>query len=100
MIKEFQAFLTLFRQGKELANSATWKNRTIAANALTACMGAVLVIAGGVGYDLHDVTPEQVSQASAGIVAIVGLVNSIMHVLTSAKVGPVSYTHLTLPTKA
>ena len=86
MIQEFQAFLTLFRQGKQLENSATWKNRTVATNAVVTLLAAATVIAKGFGYDLQ--LDDQVVQAlGAGIVAAVAFVNAVMHVITSAKVG-------------
>lgn len=86
MIKEFQAFFTLFQKGKELTNAATWKNRTIAANALTAVLGAALVIANGYGYKI-ELDQTLIESLSAGIVAAYGVVNVVMHVITSSKVG-------------
>ena len=86
MIKEFQAFLTLFKQGKSLANSAAWKNRTIAANSLTAVLGAALVIGKGFGYDVH-LDEQTVEALAGGIAAAVAAVNAVMHVVTSDKVG-------------
>ena len=86
MIQEFQAFFTLFKQGKQLANSATWKNRTIATNTLIAVLGAMVAIAKSFGYDLH-LDDQTISALGAGVVAAVGVTNSVMHVITSAKVG-------------
>jgi hypothetical protein len=86
MIKEFSAFLTLFKQGKSLANSATWKNRTVATNSLIAVLGAGAAIGKGFGYDIA-VDDQTLSAAGAGIAAVVCIVNSIMHVITSDKVG-------------
>lgn len=86
MIKEFQAFFTLFKQGKALANSAAWKNRTIAANSLTAVLGAALVIGKGFGYDIH-LDEQTVEALAGGIAAAVAAGNAIMHVVTSDKVG-------------
>ncbi len=86
MISQFQAFFTLFRQGKQLANSATWKNRTIAANALLALLGAALAVARGFGYDIQ-VDPDTLKALAAGIPAAVAFGNTVMHVITSAKVG-------------
>ena len=86
MIKEFQAFFTLFRQGKALANSAAWKNRAIAANSLTAVLGAALVIGKGFGYDIH-LDEQTVEALAGGIAAAVAAVNAVMHVVTSEKVG-------------
>ena len=91
MITEFKAFLTLFRQGKSLANSAVWKNRTVATNAVIAVLGAAVAIAKGFGYDI-SVDDQTVSAAGAGIAAMVCIGNSVLHVITSDKVGlpPVS----------
>ena len=86
MITEFKAFLTLFRQGKSLANSATWKNRTVATNSLIAVLGAGAAIGKGFGYDIQ-IDDQTISIAGAGIVALVGIVNSIMHVITTDKIG-------------
>ena len=86
MIKEFGAFLTLFRQGKALANAAAWKNRTIAANSLTAVLGAALVIGKGFGYDIH-LDEQTVEALAGGIAAAVAAVNAVMLVVTSDKVG-------------
>jgi hypothetical protein len=86
MIQEFQAFFVVFHQGKQLANSATWKNRTIATNTLIAVLGAAVAIAKGFGYDLH-LDDQTLSALGAGVVAVVGVVNSVMHVATSDKVG-------------
>lgn len=86
MISEFQAFFTVFHQGKALANSATWKNRTLATNALVAVLGAAIAIAKGFGYDLH-LDDQTISALGAGIAAAVCVGNSVMHVVTSEKVG-------------
>lgn len=86
MIKEFAAFFTLFKQGKELTNSKTWKNRAIAANALTAVLGAAVVIAGGFGYEIK-LEQGQIEAVAAGVAALYGMLNAIVHVVSSAKVG-------------
>lgn len=86
MIPEFSAFLALFKQGKALANSATWKNRTLAANAVITVLGALVAIAKGFGYDLH-LDDQTISAAGAGIAALMCIGNSVMHVITSEKVG-------------
>lgn len=85
MIKEFTAFLSLFRQGKELSNAKAWKDGTIVAN-LAACISAVLVIAGGFGYDLK-LDDAVVQQAAMGIAALWCIGNAVVHVITSTKVG-------------
>jgi hypothetical protein len=86
MIQEFQAFFTLFQQGKSLTDSGTWKNRTVAMNTLVAVLGAGTVVAKGFGYDL-SLDSETVHNLAAGVVAAVTIANSVMHVITSDKVG-------------
>lgn len=72
------------RAGWILKNPETWKNRTVAVNALTALLGVVLAIAReGFGYDL--VVPDDVI-AAAGL-TVWGLFNAWSTVATSAKVG-------------
>ena len=86
MIPQFQAFFTLFQQGKSLANAATWKNRTVAANSIVALLGAATVIAKGFGYDFH-VDQDTLTALGGGIAAAVAVANSVMHVISSDKVG-------------
>lgn len=86
MIKEFQAFFNLFKQGREVANPAAWKNGTIKVNAIAGLIGSAVVIAGGFGYDIN-LSEETINTAAAGVVALVGIVNAVMHVITSARVG-------------
>ncbi len=86
MIPQLQAFFTLFHQGRELANSATWKNRTMATNALIAALGAALVVAKEFGYDIQ-IDQQTLTALAGGIPAAVCLFNTVMHVITSAKVG-------------
>lgn len=82
----FSAFFTAFRQGQQLAKAATWKNRTLATNALIALLGALVVIAQGFGYDF-GLDQETINAVGAGIAAFVTVGNSVMHVVTSEKVG-------------
>jgi len=84
--KNIAGFLDLLKKGKEVANAETWKNRTIAANALLAFIGAIVSVAKGFGYNLaiDDATLQGVA---VGIVSLGGLFNAIMHVITSARVG-------------
>ena len=86
MITEFKAFFDLFHQGKQLANSATWKNRTIATNTLVTVLGAAAIVAKGFGYDLH-LDDQTIQALGAGAVAVYGLYNAVITVITSAKVG-------------
>lgn len=78
--------LTAFHQGKELTNAATWKNRTVAINCLTAFLAAAFAIAKGFGYDL-DLDPNTAQTLAEGVLAAVGVANSVVHVVTSQKIG-------------
>lgn len=86
MIREFAAILTLFRQGKELANAAVWKQRTVVANLLVSVMGAALLIARGAGYGI-DIDDDTLQALAGGIAAAVAVGNSIMHCITSSRAG-------------
>ena len=79
-------FIAAFRSGSELANAATWKNRTLAVNAIVALLSALLAIAAAIGYRL-DVTREELEALAAGLAALVAIGNSITHIVTSARVG-------------
>jgi hypothetical protein len=80
-------FFNAFRKGQELANTETWKNGTILLNALVAFIAALGAIAKGFGYDV----PVDSQAIGGGIVGIVALVNGVMQIVTSKRVG--------LPTK-
>ncbi len=86
MIKEFQAFFTLFQQGKQLTNSKLWKDRQNATNVLTGVLGAAFVVAGGFGY-VVPVDQNTIAAAAGGIAALVGVFNAVLTTITSAKVG-------------
>lgn len=80
-------FFSAFRKGQELVNAETWKSRTILLNALVAFIAALASIAKGFGYDI----PVDSEAIGGGIVAVFALVNAVMQVVTSKRVG--------LPTK-
>jgi uncharacterized membrane protein len=80
------SFLNAMKEGKELANAATWKNRTIAASVITAFLSSAVSIAGGLGYDIQ-VDQNTLQEIGGGVTAIVALFSAVMHVVTSAKVG-------------
>lgn len=86
MIKEFAAFFTLFRQGKELTNAATWKQRTVAANLLVSVLGAALLVARGFGYGI-EIDDDTIQALAGGIAAAVCLGNSVMHCISSKRAG-------------
>jgi len=85
-LKSIPAFLELFKEGKELTNAATWKNRTITANVVVAFLGTLLVIAKNAGHDIQ-IDQETLANLGAGIVAAVAAVNAVMHSITDKRVG-------------
>lgn len=86
MIPQFSAFFVAFKQGKELANAATWKNAQLATGALASLLGAAVVIANGFGIDVH-VSDALLQGAAAGVVALYGLFNAVATAVSSSKVG-------------
>lgn len=86
MIKEFGAFLTLFKQGKALANSAAWKNQQLFVSAFTGAAGAAVVIAQGFGYDTQ-ISEQTLGALAGGIFAALGVYHAVITAITSAKVG-------------
>ena len=74
---------TALRQGYILRNPATWKNRTVAINALVAVIGAVLGIAGEFGHALN--IGDDVIGAAA--LVIWGVFNAWSTVATTDKIG-------------
>ena len=86
LIKNAPKFFELFKEGKEVADPATWKNRTIATNVVLALFGTALGLATAVGYPI-SLDNDAIQNLAAGIVASVGAVNAVMHVITSKRVG-------------
>ena len=58
----------VFRQGQEIANAETWKNRTVAANAVAAFIASALAVVKALGYPL-DIDGGVVENLAAGVVA-------------------------------
>jgi hypothetical protein len=86
MASKIGAFLELFKQGKEVANPAAWKNGTVGVNAVAGTLGAIAAIAAAFGYDF-GLSEEVLQQIAGAVVAVAGSVNAVMHVVTSKKVG-------------
>jgi hypothetical protein len=86
VIKSAPQFFETFKEGKELADSATWKNRTVATNCCVAFMATLIGLAKTFGYDIA-LDDQTVQGLAVGAVAVVGAVNAIMHVVTSSRVG-------------
>jgi hypothetical protein len=78
--------ITAMRKGTQLANVETWKNRTVAVNAVAALGGAILGIANALGYPI-PLDAEQVDALAVVLVTVVGLFNGWSTLATSTKVG-------------
>lgn len=74
------------RAGWILRNPETWKNRTVAINALTAVLSVAIAIARGFGYEL-PVSDEIVAAVATGLWGVVGVFNSWSTVATTDKIG-------------
>lgn len=85
-IDTIKDFFELFKEGKEVANPATWKNRTIATNVMLALIGTALAISKAFGYSMN-LDNDTTQNLAAGVVAAVATVNAVMHTITSARVG-------------
>lgn len=68
--------------GEQLANSATWKNRQIAANAVLALLGLAAAFMPQLGVS-HD----DMETIAAGIAVIGGVLNAALTTATSRTVG-------------
>lgn len=74
---------TALRQGYILKNAESWKNRTVAVNALMALITVALAVAGEFGYALK--LDDEIVSAAA--VTVWGLFNAWSTVATTAKIG-------------
>ena len=79
-------FWTALRKGQELTHAETWKNRAVAGGAVSSLLFAAVGIARAFGYAL-EVDDQTLEAAGAGIAALVTLASSVLHVVTSARVG-------------
>lgn len=77
---------TVFNRGQELANAATWKNQTLAGNTLVGLLVSAATLTKTLGYDLQ-VDDATLAHAGLGIAALVTIINNVIHVITSSKVG-------------
>ncbi len=68
--------------GEQLANSVTWKNRQIAANAVLAILGLVAVFMPSLGASHEDL-----ESIAAGIAVVGGMLNTYLTASTSRTVG-------------
>lgn len=77
---------TLFKQGKALANSATWANSATLTGVLAGFLVAAFHIAKLIGFDF-GVDDETLNQAAGGIAAVVLIVTNILHTLSNPAAG-------------
>ena len=75
-----------FQIGKSLANSAAWKNRAVAGNALATLATLSMGIASVFGYQI-DVDSDSVQAIAGGIASVIFLLNAGVHIITSDKIG-------------
>ncbi len=75
-----------FQKGKQLANSATWKNCAVLTNTLVAFIGSAVAIAVAFGYDIQ-ISREDIQALSSGIAVAIAVGNSVVHVVTTTKIG-------------
>ena len=76
----------LFKQGKTLANPATWANGTALTGALTGFLLAVFHLAKLVGYDF-GVNDATLTQAAGGIASVVLVGASVLHTFSNPNAG-------------
>jgi hypothetical protein len=86
VFKNLPKFFELLKEGKEVADPQTWKQRAVAINAVVAIIGTILALAKAYGADLA-LDDQTVSDLGAGVVAFVAAINGIVHVATDKKLG-------------
>ena len=77
---------SLFKQGKSLANSATWANSATLTGVLAGFLVAAFHVAKLFGFDF-GVSDETLNQAAGGIAALVLIVTNILHTLANPAAG-------------
>ena len=83
---DIPSLFRLFRQGEALENAQTWKNRTVATNAVLAFLGTGLELAKLSGHAV-DIDHDTLQDLAAGVVAAVAVGNALMHVICNHDVG-------------
>jgi hypothetical protein len=81
-MEKLRALLALFRQGNEVANPGAWKNATVVSNLVLAVAG----LAAAFGFKV-ELSADNATAIAAGAIAAVGLVNSVVHVVSSKRAG-------------
>lgn len=74
------------RAGDQLRNSTSWKNVQLTTGAVSALLGAVVVVLPYVGVHF-EITQEQILGLAGGIAAVLGMFNSYTTAATSKTVG-------------
>ena len=77
---------TVFHAGKELSNAATWKKRTLVVNAIVALLSGTSAVAAAAGYSI-EIDEQTLQVFGEGVFAAFTIANSVIHVVTSSKVG-------------
>lgn len=72
--------------GEQLENSAGWKNRQTTASLIAAVLGLVVLVLPRVGVTVA-ISQEDILAIAGGFAAVLGIINSILTVTTSRKVG-------------
>ena len=83
MIKKITTSMTLLKRGKVVADPANWKSRQITATVLTGVIWSAINAAEAFGYAI-PVDAETVDAVAVGVLA---LVNFLLTLSTSEKVG-------------
>lgn len=78
--------ITALRAGWILRNPETWKNRTIAVNAVTALLTLGLAVARAFGVEL-EVSDEVLGAVASGVWGAVGVFSAWSTAATSGRVG-------------
>jgi hypothetical protein len=75
-----------FKAGRELENAAVWKDGARLTGAITAFLAAIFGIAAAWGYH-WDISQDDLVAIASGIVGVLSVYHTIVHTVTSAKVG-------------
>lgn len=86
MFDKVAAVWRVLRAGEKVADPVAWKLGQVAASDLAALLGALVALAGVFGIQI-DVSPEQALQIAGGVVALAGVVNKLLTVATTDKIG-------------
>lgn len=75
-----------FKAGKELANAAVWKDNARLTGAISAALAAVFGVLAAWGY-YWNISQDDLVAIASGIVGMLSVYHTIVHTVTSAKVG-------------